>query len=399
VAFWTNGGPGCSGLYGFLTEQGPFRVNKDMTLSMNPYAWNLVSNMVFIEAPCGVGFSYSENDDDYKTGDEQTALDNYHLIQGFLDRFPEFRQNDLYISSESYGGHYMPTLAKRIVDENKAGTAPTLNFKGFAVGNPFTNTYSGIPAMIDTYWGHQLISKPTYDAYYQECVKARIPNITLCEYLIVKINLEVGDLNPYALDYPVCTEGSKRSVGRMQRTWFYEHLLGKSEMSMKIRESIGMSVKGYEGYEPCSEDYATQYLNLPEVKAAIHVNPDITWGACSYTLRYDQKDGRTSMVPIYQELINGGNNLNILVYSGDDDAVCGTIGTQAWIWDMGYEVSGRRWQTYTYNEQTVGYITKWKNTKLAFVTVHNAGHEVPAYTPDVALDLWIKYLRGQWTNA
>ena len=70
VAFWTNGGPGCSGLLGFLTEQGPFRTdNKDLTLSANPYSWNTVANMVFIEAPCGVGFSYSDNPDvDYHTG-------------------------------------------------------------------------------------------------------------------------------------------------------------------------------------------------------------------------------------------------------------------------------------------------------------------------------------------
>jgi carboxypeptidase C (cathepsin A) len=73
VAFWTNGGPGCSGLLGFLTEQGPFRPNKDMTLSLNEYAWNQVANMVFIEAPCGVGFSYSEDSADYVTNDAQTA--------------------------------------------------------------------------------------------------------------------------------------------------------------------------------------------------------------------------------------------------------------------------------------------------------------------------------------
>ena len=33
---------------------------------------------------------------------------------------------------------------------------------------------------------------------------------------------------------------------------------------------------------------------------AIHVNPSLTWGECSYTVRYSQKDGLTSMVPIYQ---------------------------------------------------------------------------------------------------
>lgn len=53
VAFWTNGGPGCSGLLGALTEQGPFRPKQDLSLELNPYAWNANVNMVFIEQPCG----------------------------------------------------------------------------------------------------------------------------------------------------------------------------------------------------------------------------------------------------------------------------------------------------------------------------------------------------------
>jgi carboxypeptidase C (cathepsin A) len=172
IAFWTNGGPGCSGLLGFLTEQGPFRPNKDLTLELNPYAWNTIANMVFIEAPCGVGFSYSENPDgdDYKTDDATTAADNYKLIQTFLSRFPQYRTNDLYITSESYGGHYMPTLAQQIVNQNAvAAPADVINFKGFAVGNPATTFFSAIPASMDTYWGHQLVSKPLWDKYTTKC--------------------------------------------------------------------------------------------------------------------------------------------------------------------------------------------------------------------------------------
>jgi serine carboxypeptidase-like clade 2 len=77
----------------------------------------------------------------------------------------------------SYGGHYMPTLAQKIVNENTAATNPHLNFKGFAVGNPATTFYSTIPASIDTYWGHQLVAKPTYDKYYADCIVKARPNV------------------------------------------------------------------------------------------------------------------------------------------------------------------------------------------------------------------------------
>lgn len=179
LAFWTNGGPGCSGLLGLFTEQGPFRPNRDKTLSLNEYSWNKVANMVFIESPCGVGFSYSlDTNRDYSNNDAQTAQDNYELIQEFLKRFPEYEKNPLYISSESYGGHYLPTWAKKIVTENDKlknmssnssadnGFPRVLNFKGFAVGNPYTNLYSGTGAMLETFWGRQLIPKSLWDSYY-----------------------------------------------------------------------------------------------------------------------------------------------------------------------------------------------------------------------------------------
>jgi carboxypeptidase C (cathepsin A) len=108
VVLWTNGGPGCSGFLGFGTEHGPFFLSKKGDLSKNPYSWNKVANMLYIEQPAGVGFSYSEREKDYQTGDDQAAADNYHVIREFLHRFPDRQSNDFYISSESYGGHYMP---------------------------------------------------------------------------------------------------------------------------------------------------------------------------------------------------------------------------------------------------------------------------------------------------
>ncbi len=73
----------------------------------------------------------------------------------------------------------MPTLAQQIVDENAKGVNTALNFKGFAVGNPFTTVWSGIPASLQTYWGHQLIAKPTWDKYNNDCVNKKTPNVTI----------------------------------------------------------------------------------------------------------------------------------------------------------------------------------------------------------------------------
>ncbi|GLU19065.1 hypothetical protein SLE2022_353330 [Rubroshorea leprosula] len=61
LVLWFNGGPGCSSLGGgAMMELGPFRVNGDCsTLFLNQYSWNNVANVIFLESPAGVGFSYS----------------------------------------------------------------------------------------------------------------------------------------------------------------------------------------------------------------------------------------------------------------------------------------------------------------------------------------------------
>eukprot|EP00968_Pinguiococcus_pyrenoidosus_P023749 scaffold3978_cov291-Pinguiococcus_pyrenoidosus.AAC.11 len=99
--------------------------------------------MLYVEQPAGVGFSVADDDAAYNTNDKTAAEDNYLLIQAFLERFPDFRANDFYITSESYGGHYMPTLALQILKQNPPAGAPKrINFKGMAVGNPYTQAFS-----------------------------------------------------------------------------------------------------------------------------------------------------------------------------------------------------------------------------------------------------------------
>jgi serine carboxypeptidase-like clade 1 len=63
---WLNGGPGCSSFDGFIYEQGPFLYSmkdsktnsssssssaKTVALVDNPFAWNKVATMIFLDSP------------------------------------------------------------------------------------------------------------------------------------------------------------------------------------------------------------------------------------------------------------------------------------------------------------------------------------------------------------
>ncbi|KAK1891069.1 Lysosomal protective protein [Dissostichus eleginoides] len=130
LVLWLNGGPGCSSLDGFLSENGPFHVSDNgATLYENPSSWNKIANVLYIESPAGVGYSYSD-DKKYATDDDQVSDDNYRALQSFFSKFPNFTKNEFFIFGESYGGIYAPTLSLRV-----ATGAAKINFKGFSVGN------------------------------------------------------------------------------------------------------------------------------------------------------------------------------------------------------------------------------------------------------------------------
>ena len=398
LVFWTNGGPGCSGLIGFLTEQGPFRPDVKGNLKLNDWRWNKIANMVFLEQPVGVGFSYSDNSDDYKIGDSQAAKDNLQTILQFLVKFPQYSKVPLFITSESYGGHYMPTLAYQIVKYNEQqDDATKLNFKGFAVGNPYTDYYSGVGAEMETYWGKQLLPKPSWDKYIANgCLEvANQLNNSVCSTFILDFMKKIGNLNPYALDYPVCIS--------QQQIWTTRMLYESSKMYNSKFSDIFLALR--DSYEPCEDNYAADYLNDPDVKKALHVKSSIEWEECSRTVKYEYVDKMLPMEHYYNELLNSlsDKDLRIMVYSGDDDSVCGTIGTQKWLWSLGYPVKkDEYWKVWKVDGQTAGYISQFdtpfsNESRLTFATVHFAGHEVPTYKPKEAFILFEAYLNNDYS--
>mmetsp|Transcript_41413 Transcript_41413/g.66619 ORF Transcript_41413/g.66619 Transcript_41413/m.66619 type:complete len:104 (-) Transcript_41413:104-415(-) len=101
------------------------------------------------------------------------------------------------------------------------------------------------------------------------------------------------------------------------------------------------------------------------------------------------------MEPVYKWLIENGGGLHITIVSGDDDSVCGTLGTQSWIWNMNYTVNAQyNWKVWTDSTgQVGGYMVKFDNA-FNFITVHSAGHMVPETQPMRSLEAFTMYLKG-----
>jgi len=363
----------------FLSELGPFRPDVNGTsLHMNPYSWNLVANMLFIEQPAGVGFSTAPAD--FKGyGDAQAAQDNAAFIVAWFKLFPVYATHDFYLTSESYGGHYLPTLAAQIVQN---GNVP--NFRGFAVGNPLTYMPYRDYGQYGTQAYHNLLPKPLLDKYLALGCKDDDSSQN-CSDVMATMDGITANMDPYSLDFPICLEGPSGERKAFMRA------MSRARMYAGKKNDIFSSYFPNE-YEPCAGNWAASYLNRADVQSAIHVIGSPVWADCSDNVGnlYNLTDILAPMMPVYRQLINS-SKLNILVYSGDDDSICATLGTQQWIWNLGSNVS-KEWAEWTVDGQVAGFLVQFQG--FSFATVHGAGHMVPQTRPAQALALFKNFLSG-----
>jgi carboxypeptidase C (cathepsin A) len=68
-------------------------------------SWSKVANVLFVESPAGVGFSYCVGGAaSCQATDESAADDLAEFFSVFYARYPELLGNKLYVTGESYAG-------------------------------------------------------------------------------------------------------------------------------------------------------------------------------------------------------------------------------------------------------------------------------------------------------
>ncbi|EFJ23551.1 serine carboxypeptidase-like enzyme [Selaginella moellendorffii] len=348
LVLWLNGGPGCSSIgAGALGETGPFRTNDSGTgLVRNPYSWNQAANLIFLEVPYNTGFSYTNlySDGGFYT-DNQTAIDSLLFLLEFLTKFPEYRQNDFFITGESFAGHFIPTLASQILSHNEQNGS-RINLKGFAIGNPSTdNDDYDAPGNIEFLYSHSVISEELYQEYKTYCGRGRNDDEALarCGNASSQIFALTGYIDRYNIYAPTCNL-----------------LSGPDD-------------------EACL-DSVTPYLNRQDVQVALHVETrPVRWRLCNPDIdrSYLPLDKQRSMLPVYQSLFK--SDLRIWIYRSWIKALNLTIVTPWYAWNYTNQVGG--W-TEVYSEMT-------------FATVRGSGHQPPVDKPGQALTLFQHFIEGK----
>ncbi|MBN3309795.1 PPGB protein, partial [Amia calva] len=383
LVLWLNGGPGCSSLDGFLSENGPFHVNDDgATLYRNEFSWNQIANVLYLESPAGVGYSFS-GDKQYATNDDEVADDNYIALQGFFDKFPDFKRNDFYIFGESYGGIYTPTLSLRI-----ANGSAIVNFKGFAVGNGLSSYDLNDQSLIYYGYYHGLFGEQLWADLSTNCCKNGTCNFsntteTSCKQLVLQAFGIVynSGLNVYAL-YRNCAGGLK-AHSRYQRDMenifrSYRHHLGAARLVLEL-----------DSVPPCINSSAqTSWLNRGDVRKALHI-PDILplWDICSDEVGENYKSVYRTMNDIYLKLL--GLGLRVLVYNGDTDMACNFLGDK-WFVELLNQNKTTEYKPWLYDHQIAGFYQQFGN--VTFLTVKGAGHMVPQWAPGPAFYMFQSFL-------
>ncbi|KAK4374661.1 hypothetical protein RND71_005338 [Anisodus tanguticus] len=380
LVLWLNGGPGCSSVgVGAFSENGPFRP-RGQVLVRNEHSWNKEANMLYLESPVGVGFSYSTNTSSYQTvNDEITARDNVVFLQRWFNKFPQYRNNNLFLTGESYAGHYVPQLAKLMIELNN--NKKLFNLKGVALGNPVLEFATDFNSRAEYFWSHGLISDSTYRMFTSFCNYSRYvseyyrDNISpMCSRVMSLVSRETSKfVDKYDVTQDVC----------MSSVLSQSKIISPQENAEKI--------------DVCIDDETVNYLNRQDVRKALHARlvGVRSWDVCSNILDYQLLDIEIPTISIVGLLVK--ERIPVLIYSGDQDSVIPLTGSRSVVHKLAKQMGLNTTVPYRvwFAGQQVGGWTQVYDNILSFATVRGAAHEAPFSQPERSLVLFKSFLQGR----
>ncbi len=383
LLIWLNGGPGGSSMAGEMLENGPYMMDKKGAIYENPHAWNQEAHIMYWDNPVGAGYSYNENGK-YVNNENQLSEQFYEALQDFYDSMPpQYRECDLYVTGESYGGKYIPAITEKIMEKNdknreKGKPGRIINVKGMAIGNPWMDPVMQCKFRLEKGFAMGFLGRKQYE-----------------------ILMESYELLPKLIE------------NKQWRAAF--------ELNQNLKNQLTHCGGGIAIYDTRIWDDGLlgeglkPYFNLPETRAALNV-PDRPWVTADETGPVTEhliKDFMTDTAEYNPDanfdfslprLLDREDEehdpaLRVMLYTGNMDMSCGILGTEYILQNCKwrYQEEWRKLAREVWGEKkgdpdkkTKGFIKQYKN--LTQVVIPRSGHLVPMDRPVVSLDMINNYV-------
>lgn len=438
LIIWFNGGPGCSSLGAFFEEFGPLYVQFDgKSLFENEHSWYHKANILFLESPIGVGFSYDTEDRNVSRGnDDSIAEQNFNAVVDFFEnKHPSFMKQDFYIAAESYGGVYGPMLSALVAESIGKREFPNENFKGLMIGNGFMNVKLSTNTMI--LWGayHARTSPDEWDDIKTHCKTPGAKDVDDYDFMHFMTTTNKMD---YVVDNKTeCGRLIEPLLGQYTENWegydFFNYYHDcytnfslpnatdpvKESMKLVPRKGISALFNKYSTDDKssfsCWDDMALhKYLNLEEVKKALKLDKEWVerkekWKVCNVAM-YDQYVmTHQDMTPFFTKIFNNytGPAFRVLIYNGDVDTACNYLADGYFVRDVARKNNFKKtvkYQPWYYSDNKVlaGYYMRYEGANrlgskmsIDVVNVKGAGHFVPLDRPGPAYQMINNFLTAQ----
>ncbi|KAF3774011.1 hypothetical protein EJ110_NYTH47221 [Nymphaea thermarum] len=370
LVIWFNGGPGCSSVGGgAFSENGPFRPSGSI-LVRNEYSWNTAANMLYVEMPAGVGFSYLRN------------MSQFAFI--IIDYLITYKLLQKLGSSSSKKAHERASIHAVSITGSIHNILHRTFFSLFSwqLGNPLLEFYTNLNSMAEFLWSHGLISDSTYRIFSRNCTYSR--------YLSESFRGNVSSICVLVMSTV------ERETSRFVDV--YDVTLDQCISPLQMQSLVLKPTQMTEKIDVCVLNKTEIYLNRTDVQTALHARLAAgvsKWELCSSILQYDMLNMEISTISLLGSIVKSG--IPVLVYSGDQDSVIPLTGSRTQIHGLAARLGFNTTVPYRawFAGKQVGGWTIVYGDMLSFATVRGASHLVPSTQPQRALVLFKAFLQGK----
>ncbi|KAK7680316.1 hypothetical protein QCA50_016556 [Cerrena zonata] len=376
---WLNGGPGCSSLIGLFQENGPCTVNSDgKTTSLNPFSWNNVSNVIYIDQPIGTGFSFGTVD----VNSTFTAAEPFWKMFQVLfesQEFSKFQKREFIFATESYGGHYGPEFVSFFDQQNaliKSGKlqGEEINVSALMINNGWYDPLIQNLAYLDF-----ATDAPGYGQLQSDTVLAQMKDAYF----------RAGGCRDQELACYNATGTASNQICRTADNFCIDELFSPA---VGDRDSDDLRQSGSSD-TPFPPEFFITFLRNTTILNKIGAQPTIRFQECGGGNLFSRTgDDARTLLPQLSALAD--SKLKILIWAGDADINCNWLGGHASVlamdWYGNETLHNTPFTNMTIAGKPVAAIQNVDN--FSFARVFQAGHEVPAFQPEAAFEIFTQVI-------